>query len=323
MIALRLHGVHDVRVHDEEPPEPRAGEVRLRVTSVGLCGSDLHWYEEGGIGETLLGRPLVLGHELAAVIADGPRRGERVAVDPAIACGRCASCRRGDEHLCTNGRFAGHGETDGALQQVLAWPETLVHAVPDSLSDAAVALLEPLGVALHAVDLARLEQGATAGVFGCGPLGLLLLQVLRTRGVEVVAADPLAHRAEAAAALGAVQTIPGDGVDVAFEVAGDDGALATAIDAVRPGGTVVVVGIPSNDRTSFGAAAARRKELTLVLCRRMRGADLPRAIELARGGGLELDALVSDRFALRDGAAAFEAAAARRGLKVIVEPEAA
>jgi L-iditol 2-dehydrogenase len=330
MIALRLHGVGDVRVHEEPAQTPATDELLLRVTSVGLCGSDLHWFAEGAIGDAVLERPLVLGHEFVAVVDEGPRAGQRVALDPAISCGRCRPCVDGATHLCVAQRFAGHGSTDGALRQLMSWPERLAEPVPDALSDAEAALLEPLGVAVHAVDLGRVGPGATAGVFGCGPLGLLLVQVLRMAGVDVlVATDPLRHRVEAARALGAahavetrgpVDRVPDDGLDVAFEVAGEDDALAAAIEAVRPGGSVVLVGIPSDDRTAFTASTARRKGLTLVHCRRMRAGDLRRAIRLAETRGLELEPLVSERFPLARGADAFAALSERRGLKVVVEP---
>jgi L-iditol 2-dehydrogenase len=334
MIALRLHDVRDVRLHDEPVRDPEPDELLLRVTAVGLCGSDLHWYAEGSIGDAVLERPLVLGHESVAVVEDGPRAGERVALDPAIPCGRCGACRDGDEHLCVATRFAGHGMTDGALRQLMPWPERLLHPLPDSLPDPGAALLEPLGVALHALELGRLGPGASTGVYGCGPLGLLLVQALRIAGADVVVAtDPLAHRAEAARELGATtalethragpEILPArlrEGLDVAFDVAGDDDAVATAIDTLRPGGRLVLVGIPSGDRTSFAAAAARRKELTIVLCRRMRARDLERAIALAARGDVELASLVSERFPLERGAEAFAALDERRGLKVVVEP---
>jgi len=157
-------------------------------------------------------------------------------------------------------------------------------------------------------------------VFGCGPLGLLLIQALRAAGVEkVVANDPLPHRAEAAASLGA--TLDGREVDVAFEAAGEDAALADAIDNVRPGGRVVLVGIPGGDRTSFTASTARRKGLTLALCRRMKPSDLPRAIRLAEAGDVELGTLVSGRYALSEWREAFGELVERRGLKVVVEPQ--
>jgi L-iditol 2-dehydrogenase len=320
--ALRLHAAGALRLHEEPDPEPQPGEVLVRVGGVGLCGSDRHWFLEGGIGDAVLGEPLVLGHELAGVVASGPRRGEPVVLDPAVPCGRCALCLAGDGHLCAEVRFAGHGSTDGGLRTFVAWPEHLVHAVPDSIPDEAAPLLEPLGVALHAVDLGGSRPGTTAAVFGCGPIGLLLVQALHAAGVTVeVATDPLPHRAAAARAFGARRSDPADvTVDVAYEAAGDDAALDDAIAAARPGGRAVLVGIPDGDRSTFHAAAARRKELTLVLCRRMRADDLPRAIHAAVSGRLPLASLVSARYPLEDGAEAFRDLVDRRGLKVVVEP---
>jgi L-iditol 2-dehydrogenase len=318
--ALRLHGPGDLRLHDEPEPEPRNGEVLVRVTAVGLCGSDRHWLLEGGIGDAVLDRPLVLGHEFVGTIESGSRAGERVALDPAVPCGRCSVCLAGDHHLCPRLRFAGHGTEDGALRTWLTWPEGLAHALPERVSDAEGSLLEPLGVALHALDLANVRPGSSAGVFGCGPLGLLLVQALRVAGVEtVVASDPLPHRAEAAMSAGA--TLDEREVDVAFEAAGEDEALAAAIAAVRPGGRVVLVGIPEGDRTSFTASTARRKGLTLALCRRMKPADLQRAIRLAEAGEVELGGLVSGRYALSEWRGAFDDLVKRRGLKVVVEPQ--
>jgi L-iditol 2-dehydrogenase len=300
---------------------PEDGELLLRVAAVGLCGSDRHWFVEGSIGDAVIGRPLVLGHEFAATIESGPRAGERVAVDPADPCGACEVCRSGLPHLCPTLRFAGHGPTDGALRTLLTWPERLVHSIPDSLSDAEGALLEPLGVALHALDLARVRPGTTAGVFGCGPLGLLLVQLLRMVGVGVLAYDPLHHRLAAAEELGATANAElGDDVEVAFEAAGEDDALARAIEAVRPGGRIVVVGIPDSDRTSFTASAARRKGLTIAISRRMEPADLPRAIRVARSAPIELEGLITAQHALADWKPAFEHLVDRRGLKTIVEP---
>ena len=330
MKALRLHGPGDLRLHEEPAPEPGEGELLVRVTAVGLCGSDRHWLVEGSIGDAVLKQPLVLGHEFVGTVESGPREGERVVLDPAVPCGRCAVCRMQRPHLCPELRFAGHGSTDGALRTLMVWPERLAYRLPDSLPDAEGALLEPLGVALHALELGRVEPGTTAGVFGCGPIGLLLVQALRDAGATVtVATDRLQHRVDAAAALGADGALgAGDGglpdgpsIDVAFEAAGEDAALADAFDAVRPGGRVVIVGIPDGDRTSFTASTARRKGLTLLLCRRMEPADLPRAIRLAEAGRVELAPLVSERHPLSDWEEAFGALVERRGLKTIVEPQ--
>lgn len=322
MRALRLHAAGELRVHEEPDPEPGPGDVLVRIGGVGLCGSDRHWFLEGAIGDAAVSTPLVLGHELAGVVAEGPRAGERVVLDPAVPCGACPLCAAGQGHLCRDLRFAGHGSTDGGLRTFVAWPEHLVHPLPASVSDEAAPLLEPLGVALHALDLGGTEAGTAAAVLGCGPLGLLLVQALRAAGVSVeLGADPLEHRAAAARELGARSAdAAGVEVDVAYEVAGDDEALAAAIAVTRPGGRVVVVGIPDGDRTTFAAAAARRKELTLVLCRRMRAADLQRAIGLAAGGRVELGGLVTARYGLDDGPQAFRDLVERRGLKIVVEP---
>jgi L-iditol 2-dehydrogenase len=311
--VLRLHAPGDVRLHDEPEPEPRPGEVVVHVGAVGLCGSDRHWLREGGIGDATLERPLVLGHEVAGVLETG----ERVAVDPAIPCDACPTCAAGLGHLCPEVEFAGHS-LDGGLRERMGWPERFVHPIPDAVEDDDAPLLEPLGVALHALDLGHVERGTCAAVVGCGPIGLLLVRALVDAGAEVVAADPLPHRLEAALASGA--RAEGANVDVAFEVAGEDEAVAAAIDVVRPGGRVVLVGIPDGDRTSFPAAAARRKGLTLLLARRMKASDLPRAIELVAGGRVDLTGLVTERHTLDDAAAAFDALLERRGLKVVVAP---
>jgi len=326
MKVSRLNGAGDLRLGDEPLPDVPAGYSLVRVTAVGLCGSDLHWYAEGGIGDARVERPLVLGHEFAGIVEGGPRHGERVAVDPAMPCGRCASCRAGHHNLCPDVRFAGSGVQDGALAEFVAWRSDLLHPLPDELTDADGALLEPLGVAIHAFDLGHVRLGATVGVFGCGPIGLLLLQVARAAGAaRVVATDPLPHRRAAARRLGADDVVGAEDagglgdVDVAFEVAGTNDAVDAAIAAARPGARVVLVGIPDDDRTTFSASVARRKGLTIVLVRRMKDV-YPRAIALVRQQRVDVGGLVTARYPLGAVDEAFRVAAARAGLKVVVEP---
>jgi L-iditol 2-dehydrogenase len=333
MRVARLHGVGDIRVDAEPGPEPGPGETLVQVSAVGLCGSDLHWFSEGAIGDAQLSHPLVLGHEAAGVIASGPRRGQRVAIDPAIPDGTCRACRDGYRNLCPHVRFSGHGDTDGTLREFMAWPTELLHPLPDELSDSDGAILEPLGVAVHSVDLGHLPFAGTAAVIGCGPIGLLTIQLLRLSGAaSIVAFDPLAHRRKAAAAAGADLVVdPGDlavgglrdlvgyGVDVAFEIAGGDEAVGLAMDATRPGGRITLGGIPDDDHIGFSAAVARRKGLTIALVRRMNEV-YPRAIRLVARGQVDTGPLVTDRFGLYDVAEAFGTAVRRDGLKVIVEP---
>jgi L-iditol 2-dehydrogenase len=335
MLVARLHGVADLRLSDEPLPVPGEGLCLVRMTAVGICGSDLHWWAEAGIGDAVLGRPLVPGHEAAGVIEGGPRHGERVAIDPAIPCGKCPQCLRGYRNLCLNIVFAGHGAKDGAMSEYLAWPAHLLHRLPASLSDADGALLEPLGVAVHATDLGHLKLAGSAAVAGCGPIGLLLIQLLRAAGAGlVIAFDPLAHRREAALRLGAdlaVAPAQADevveaadlaaegGVDVAFEMAGTDDAVRLAVSVVRPGGRVVLGGIPGDDLISFPASVARRKGLTIAMVRRMNEV-YPRAIGLAAAGKVDLG-IVSHRFELARADEAFSLAAGRSGLKTVVVGE--
>jgi L-iditol 2-dehydrogenase len=330
MNVARLHGPGDLRLHDEETPRPGPGEVLVRVRAVGLCGSDIHWFAEGGVGEATVSRPFVLGHEFGGEREDG----RCVAVDPAIPCEACALCRAGHANLCESVRFAGDGVQDGGLGEWVAWPEHCVIPLPASFTPVDAAMLEPLGIAIHALDLAHLRTGASVGVFGCGPIGLLLLQVARLSGARLFATERAsrAHRLEAARALGAEVFVEdagregraihdaagGGGLDVALEAAGDQGAVDAAVEAVRPGARVVLVGIPSESRTSFVAATARRKGLTLVLARRM-GDVYPRAIQLVQSGRVELRSLVTHRFPLSEVRAAFDAAVERVGHKVVVE----
>lgn len=323
MRTARIHGAGDVRLADEPVPIPGAGESLVRVTAVGLCGSDLHWYAEGGIGTSALTRPLVAGHEFAGVVEGGSLDGRAVAVDPAVPCSRCPSCLRGYRNLCTSIRFAGHDPDDGGLREYLAWPTRLLHPLPDTLDAADGALLEPLGVAIHALDLGHVHLGMTVAVVGCGPIGLLLLQAVRHAGATtVVAVEPLAHRREAARSLGADHVLSPDDplpaeADVAFELAGPSEAVELAMRATRPGGRVVLGGIPSDDRTTFPASLARRKGLTLAMVRRMNDV-YPRAIQLVQRGLVETGALVTHEYPLADVATAFATAEARAGLKVVV-----
>jgi len=131
MKVLRLHATGDLRLHDENEPLPDRDECLLRVKAVGLCGSDVHWYEEAGIGDAQLRQPLVLGHEFAGIIESGNQQGQHVAVDPADACRQCRYCEEGNPNLCDNMRFAGHGVVDGALREKLCWPQALVYPLPD------------------------------------------------------------------------------------------------------------------------------------------------------------------------------------------------
>jgi L-iditol 2-dehydrogenase len=330
MKVARLHAAGVLQIHDEPVPTPNPDETLIHVTAVGVCGSDLHWFSEGGIGDARLAHPLVLGHEFAGITPDG----QRVAVDPAVACGKCEHCLEGNPNFCENMHFAGHGTDDGALREYISWPTRFLYPLPDSLSDADGAMLEPLGVALYAVDLASLRPGMKVGVFGCGPIGLLIVQLARISGaVQIIATDKLPHRVSAARTMGASQTILAEagqeipqimaatqnrGVDVAFEVAGENEAVDTAIAVAKPGGRVILAGIPVEDRTCFTASVARRKGLTLQLVRRMKH-TYPRAIRLVEQGLIDVHSVITHHFSLDQAVEAYTVATRREGLKIIID----
>ena len=230
--------------------------------------------------------------------------------------------------------FAGHDKTDGALREFMAWDEKCLFPISDSITDEEGVMLEPLGVAIHAVDLGHLKTGMIIGVFGCGPIGLLIIQLARLSGAAtIVATDKLPHRVDAAKALGAHHVYLTDGrpnaspvlaatsergVDIAFEVAGEQGAVDDAFAAVIPGGKVVLAGIPGDDKTSFSASMARRKGLTIKLVRRMKH-TYPRAIELVSKGLVDVRSIVTHHFPLTEALEAFRVAERREGLKIIIE----
>lgn len=330
MKVARLVKAGQVTVGDEPDPLPAEDESLVSVRAVGVCGSDLHWFDQGGIGSSRVERPLVLGHEMAGVALTGPHTGRTVAIDPAIPCEHCRYCLEGNTNLCSTIRFAGHDPVDGGLRELIAWPTRRLFPLPDQMTPAHGALLEPLGVAIHSLDLGHLKPDSSVVVVGCGPVGLLAVGFARRAGTgPLLAVEPLAHRREAALALGADAAISPDqaqvaaaeltrgGFDIAVEFAGTNDAIATAIDLVRPGGRVVLGGIPDDDVTAFPASAAQRKGLTLSLVRRMREV-YPRAIEA--GAQLDLESLVTERFALDQTPAAFESALKRTGIKVVIEP---
>lgn len=336
MKSLRLHGKNDLRFHEEPIPKPGYDEVLIRVKTVGICASDLHWLNEGTTGDERISMPFILGHEIGGVVEGGDLAGTRIAVDPCVPCDTCEFCLRGDPNLCPDHYFAGQAPQDGALREYMNWPMKAIIPIPDSISDEDAAMLEPLGIAIHTVDLGKIKPGMTVGVFGCGPIGLMVLQMAKVAGAsEVLATDLLPNRLQVAKEMGAHKTYlatqNGDesgsiladthklGVDVAFEVAGENAAVETAVETVKPGGRVVLCGIPTINQTCFKASTARRKGLTIMIVRRMKH-TYPRAIKLVETGQVDLKKIVTHRYPLAKASEAFKTAQNREGLKVIIHP---
>lgn len=332
MKAARLHGAHDIRVDTvSDPGVVGPGDVLIRVGAVGICGSDLHMYVDGRIGDTKFDSPLILGHEfMGEILAVGDGAvgghhqplsvGQRVAVDPATPCMRCEVCEMGHPNLCPNHTFYGVYPTHGALCECMIVHGHNCFPIPDSISDGAGTLLETLGVAIHAVDLGHLRVADSVAVIGCGPVGLLILRLAKLAGsTPVYAFDKLPWRIEKARESGATawnvdevdpvavlhEATGGRGVDVVFEAAWADHSVQMAADMARVGGRLVLVGIPGDDQLHMRHGTARRKGLSIIMARRMKH-TYPRAIKLATSSAIELDDLVSHHVTLDDVPHAFE-----------------
>ncbi len=333
MRAARLYGPKDIRLDDvAEPTAPGEGEVIVKIGSVGVCGSDLHTFEDGRIGDTGVDSPLVLGHEFGGTVVEvGPNAndgenkplqvGMRVAIDPATPCWRCEMCERGDPNLCLNLTFYGLYPHNGALQDKMKVESRNCFPIPDSISDAGAAILETLGVAIHANDLGKIRLTDDVSVFGCGPVGLLVTRLARLSGANnIYVFDKHPWRVQKACQWGATQgwTLddgePGDliheatdgrGVDVAFEAAWADQSINQAAESLRLGGRLVLVGIPDDDQLNLRHSLARRKGLTIMMSRRMKNV-YPRAIKLAETGMVDLDDMVSHTYSLEDTPTAFD-----------------
>lgn len=330
MKAVRLHGLRDLRLDDIPAPEPGTGEALIRVRAMGVCGSDVHYYVDGRIGDAVAPLPYILGHEFSGeIVALGPGAAEppvgtRVAVDPAIPCRVCEVCLDGNPHCCPNVLFPASPPVQGALCEFYTHPAHLCVPLPDSLDFAEGAMLEPLGVGIHAITLAKIKPGDSVAILGAGPIGLLILQLALDSGVRgVYVSEPIPERRMLAAKLGATavcdpqvcspaawlqEQTEGRGVDVAIEAAWGQEAVEQAVRMARSGGRVVLVGIPRKDTCSFPASVARRKGLTILVSRRMK-AVYPRAIVMVEQGLVDLKTLISHRFMLERGGEAFELAA--------------
>jgi L-iditol 2-dehydrogenase len=335
--ALYLHGRFDAQVAPFNLREGLQDEVLLDVAAVGLCGSDLHYYKDGGIGSATITSSFVPGHEFAGYLCEdveplGLVRGSLVAVDPNNACGLCAWCAEGHPNLCPNVRFIGAPPIDGAMTQRIWVPASQIVPLPVDFDPLKAVMLEPLGVAIHAVDLAKPRLLERVALLGAGPIGLLILQVLHAAGAgEVLVVDPLEHRRSLAIQLGGAmaaaswdELLPataGEGCSLVVEATNAPGGFRDAVRAARIGGRVVLVGIPDGDTYTLPAAEARRRGLQIKFARRM-GEVYPRALHLVASGKVDVVSMVSHRVGLDETPAVFKALAdnAPGYIKVLIYP---
>ncbi len=327
--SVCLTGIRQVECLSVSEPSPQAGDALVRVLQVGICGSDLHLFRDGAIGEARATLPFVLGHEAMGVVEEvaSPEYerlvGKRVAIEPAIPCLRCEFCLRGDLNLCPNHLFLGLPPKAGAMQERIAHPAHLLEPLPDSLSDAEAVLLEPLAIALHAVDLGKVRTGTSAAILGCGTLGLCVLMILKQLGVyRLFCTDLLEHRLGLARELGADETVNaaqadvvaearrftnGRGFDYVFECAGVDDTQWQTAQIAAPGAKCLIIGTNPAGHVRLEGSAARRKGLSILMVRRSR-LTLKRAMVLTVQGRIPLARLATHTFPMAQCQRAFDTA---------------
>jgi L-iditol 2-dehydrogenase len=290
MLVAELVGPRQFRFVEREIEKPRPGEVRVRVNAVGICGSDLHSYSEGAVGDTTCEYPMVLGHEPAGTVESvgagvtGWAAGDCAALEPALYCYHCATCRSGRYNICEKIRFLSTPGLAGFFREYVNLPAENLLGIPKDMSLEVATLVEPLAVTLHSVKLAAIQIGETAAVFGAGPIGLLTVASLRAAGAgRIWVVEPVAHRREMAKRIGAAEALDPGQTDVARQIRADTGGRGVdcaidcaargettnwAVRSIRNGGRVVLTGIHSEARVAFETSVMRRKETTLLNVRR-------------------------------------------------------
>ena len=317
--AAVLHGPGDVRVESRGVPEPGVREVLVEVAAVGVCGSDIHYYEHGRIGSFVVREPMVLGHESAGrIVALGPGAskhavGDRVTLEPGVPCGACRECRSGRYNLCRDVRFFATPPIDGAFANYVTIHEDFAFGLPDGVSDEAGALMEPLSVGVWACQKAKVSAGDRVLVTGAGPIGLLAAQCARAFGAtEITITDINPHRLRLAERTGATRAInvaetPLEDADVEadalIECSGHPASLRAGIGALRPAGTAVLVGMGPEEDGVVPLSLIQNRELWLTGTFRYAN-TYPTAIALVANGRIDLEAIITGRYGLDDAEAA-------------------
>jgi L-iditol 2-dehydrogenase len=302
--------------------------VAVAVKHCGVCGSDVHYYFDGRIGDMVVERPLILGHEFAGTVAEigkgvtGIEIGQPVAVQPGVPCGACRLCRAGRYNLCPEVSFAGTPPVDGALTDVFVTAADFVFPLPDGLTTEDGALCEPLACGLHAVERSGVKLGDRVAILGAGPIGLRTSVACQAAGATVaLATDLVEARLQMAREMGAervlnpsgtdiAETMKGEEIDVAIDCAGGTDTPQQGIDIVRPGGTVQIVGFPRGAAVPIDMARAVRKELNIVTMLRFVN-NFPTALALLRREAARLRRLITHRFGFGQIAEAFRLVDAR------------
>jgi len=334
MKAAVLTGLEKMEIVDLPGPGIKNdNDVLLKVEVVGVCGSDVHYYLTGRIGSQVVKYPYRVGHECSATVAAAGKNvktvkpGDEVAVEPAVSCHNCPQCKMGRENTCYNLKFLGTpGQGDGCLCEYIVMPEDCCFPTKGRITLEQAALCEPFTIGVYTIKQSRLVAGDKIAILGSGPIGLSCLVAAKVQGASAVyVTDKLDYRADVAKKAGATWAGNPDkqdvvkailkheplGLDIACECAGKPETLDQAVGLLRPGGVLMLVGIPREDRVSFPIDQLRRKEITIINVRRQnRSAEL--AMDLVAEGKAKIDFMVTHRFSLDQAKTAFDLVAAYR-----------
>jgi L-iditol 2-dehydrogenase len=334
MRASVMTGVGTLQIEDRPVPSPAPHEVLVEVAAVGVCGSDVHYYRHGRIGDFVVEEPMILGHELSGRIVavgdgvDPDRVGQRIAVEPQHPCRRCKQCLAGRYNLCPEMKFYATPPVDGAFCRYVTIDDDMAHAVPDSVSDEAAALLEPLSVAVATMRKAHVVPGSSVLIAGAGPIGVICAQAARAFGAaRIVVTDLVAARRERALQFGATEVLDPSAVDVTaidpvdafIDASGAPVAVVSGIKAVGPAGHVVLVGMGADE---YALPVSHIQNLEINVTGVFRYTDTwPAAIHLVASGAVDLDAMVTGRYDLEHVGEALDSDTDPASLKSIVRPE--
>jgi L-iditol 2-dehydrogenase len=329
MKAAILYGIKDIRVVNVPMPKiKKPDEVLLRVKSVGICGSDVHYYKEGKIGHLVVKDPQRMGHELSAVVVktgknvERFKKGDRVVLEPGISCGKCEMCSIGRPNCCLNVKFLGAPPIDGAYCEYIVFPEECLFHLPANISFEEGAALEPMTIGMYAIDYSNLKIGENIAILGFGPIGMVVLKAAILAGAgKIFVTDLLDERLKLAkkhkgdiTVINAANEDPVElimkatnkrGVDIVYEAAGSLDTISQSVEIVKIGGTIMWIGIPSEDSITIEPHIARHKEVVIKTVRRSNHCN-QKSIDAAGSGKITLKDMITHRFKLKDIGKAFK-----------------
>jgi L-iditol 2-dehydrogenase len=327
MKAVKLYSALNLRIEEIIIPEIHEDEALIRVKAVGICRSDCHYYHHGKIGDITPKEPLILGHEFSGIIEKTGKNirkfkpGDRVAVEPALSCGACEYCLEGNPNLCPDVKFASTPPNNGALAEYFIAKEEQLFSLPDEISFDEGAILEPLGVAIHSYNLAKIKINQNIAVLGTGSIGLLLLQLIKASlPKKILCTDILDNRLNIAKKIGADITLNPkvnpleyneiinsnlNKFDIIFEASGNSDVFKDAAKMVKPGGKLVIIGIFEHDIICLDSNQLRRKGINVKFVRRMKH-TYPNAIDLVLNKKINAECIKTHNFTLEDTLKAFD-----------------